>query len=201
MQHTYLGKETENERFEKALAEFTRSTQAVCTRIRSILGTEEAEIFKGHIYMANDPEIKQKVTAQILRGFNAEMATESACNYYIERFLASDEELTKQRAADIRDVKKSFLNILSGSRQTERELPVGSVIAARELTPSAVSFLDRRRTAAVLTETGGRNSHLAILLRAMGIPAVFSVSELMKRVNDGQKVIVDGDKGEIIPIE
>ena len=195
--NTYLGQKEENERFETALGEVTTKTKEVCARIRSIIGKSEADIFQGHICLAQDPEVQKEVKEKIARGFNAETAAESVFNRHIEHFLAAPHEWTRQRAADIRDIKHSFLSALCDEPQKKTVIPAGSVVAARELTPSAVSFLDRRRTAAVLTGEGGYSAHLAILLRAMGIPAVFSLKGLMDRVRDGQKVLVDGDKGEV----
>lgn len=191
----------EHARFKKALCDFTLKTEAAAGEIRRIVGHDEAEIFTGHIYMAHDPDIEKEIKRKIAHGFSAEMATESACDLFIEDFLNSSEEFTKQRAADIKDIKHSFLSILTGEKeQTFHDFPFGTVLAAHELTPSAVNFLDRRRTVAVVTERGDSSSHFAILARAMGIPAVLSVPELMKNVENSQRVIVDGTKGEIIKI-
>ena len=196
----YRGAEQECRRFEKALARYTERTRQIEAGIRRIVGEREAAIFNGHICMAHDPEMQKAVRAKIAGGFNAETAAESACQTYIEDFLRANDDITCQRAADIKDMQRSFVSILSEQEEKPQAIPVGSVIAAKELTPSAVTFLERRRTVAVLTEQGGRNAHLAILLRAMGIPAVFSVKHLMAALENGQKVIVDGNKGEVVEV-
>ena len=195
------GEKHENERFENALEEYCRQTEKTKDSLRRIVGKKESDIFIGHIFMAKDPNINRDIKRKISMGFNAEMAAESACERYIELFLNSDSELTRQRAADIKDVKNGFINILCGNDSFNKIIPFGSVLAAKELTPAAVNFLDRRRTAALVTESGSRNSHLALLARAMGIPAVLSVEGLLEKLKPGQRVIVDGNKGEIIEID
>ena len=194
------GEKHENERFKNALEEYCRQTEKTKDSLRRIVGKAGADIFKGHIFIAKDPDINEDIKRKISMGFSAEMAAESACESYIKQFLNSDSELTRQRAADIKDVKNGFINILCSNDAFNKTIPFGSVLAAKELTPSAVNFLDRRRTAAVVTESGSRASHLALLLRAMGIPAVLSVEGLLEKLKSGQRVIVDGNKGEVIEI-
>ena len=196
----YAGEASEKQRFERACHAFSEHTQHIEGSIRRIVGEQEAAIFKGHRLMADDPEMQAQVLRRIRLGLNAETAMESTCDAFIEAFSAAGQELTRQRAADIRDVKQALLEILCQTRPHNPEIPAGSVIAARELTPSAVRFLHRRTTLAVLCEHGGRASHTAILLRAMGIPAVFSVKGLLHTLENGQRVIVDANKGEIIPV-
>ncbi|MBQ6380464.1 MAG: hypothetical protein IJJ41_02540 [Clostridia bacterium] len=188
-------------RLEQALAEFTRRAEQSAGRIRRIVGKEEADIFTGHIYMANDPFIARELRQKIQSGYSAEMAMESACDSWIESFSQARAELTRQKAADIADIKKTVLGILSGKRIDGKKIPFGTVLAAKELTPSAVNILERRKTLAVLSERGSPRSHFAILVKAMEIPAVVAVEQLMKSVENGQRVIVDANKGEVIPLD
>ena len=196
----FSGVRAEKERYEQALSRFTEQTEGAVSALRRIVGTGEAAIFTGHIYMAQDPEMKKTIHQKIASGFNAELAMESACDSFIERFLRSESALTKQRAADVKDIKSALLALLVGKEKVKRRIPPGSVLAAGELTPSAAEWMDRRKTVAVLTESGDAHAHLAVLLRAMGIPAVFSVRNLMNTVRTGQKVLVDGKCGEVIEL-
>lgn len=198
--HAFRGIQAEQRRYESALHTFTRQTESAVGALRRIVGKEEADIFTGHIYMAHDPDIQKHIKEKIAGGFNAELAMESACDSVIDMFLHADSDITKQRAADVRDVKQSLLRILTDTDTRTKEIPFGTVIAARELTPSAVHFMQRRRTVAAVAEEGKRGCHFAVLVRAMGIPAVLSVKRLMQSVQNGDKVIVDGNKGEVIEI-
>ncbi len=199
-QRSSRGEKAEQRRYEAALCAFTQKTQAAAGALRRIVGKEEADIFTGHIFMAHDPDMQKQVKAKIAGGFSAEMAMETACESFIQKLLSAQSDFARQRAADVRDVKQSFLSILTNAPEAARHIPFGSVIAAKELTPSAVHLMDKRRTVAAVAEQGERACHFAILMRAMGIPAVLSVSGLMERLHTAQKVIVDGDKGEIIPV-
>jgi len=196
-----LQAEEELLRFERALAVFTRRAEQSAVRIRSIAGKAEADIFTGHIYMARDPLIGKEIRRKIALGYSTEMAMESACDGWIEDFSSARSEITRQKAADIRDIKSAVLNILAGTEKENKKIPFGSVVAARELKPSAVLFLDKRRTVAAVCEQGSRRAHFAVLAAAMGIPAVMGVRALMEHIRDGQRVIVDANKGEIIPID
>ena len=197
---SYLGATTEQRRYEAALEAFTQKTHVAASALRRIIGKEEADIFTGHIYMAHDPEMQKNIKEKIAAGFNAETAMESACDSYIEMFLNSASELTRQRAADVRDIKKSMLSVLSGGDVRAQNIPLGSVITAKEFTPSAVRFMDRRRTVAAVAEQGTRGCHFALLMRAMGIPAVLSVKNAMSALHNADRVIVDATKGEIIKL-
>lgn len=198
---SYLGKQQEAERLQNALHIFTHRTEGAASAIRRIVGKEEADIFTGHIYMAHDPEMQKRMKRKIARGFNAETAMESACDYYITSFLNSESDITRQKAADVRDIRTSLLHILTETAVEPMNIPFGTVIAAKELKPSAVNFMERRRTVAALAETGTENAHFAVLMRAMGIPAVLSVKGLMQTLTTGQRVIVDGDKGEVVVLD
>ena len=198
--HLFQGEGEERRRLEKASTQFKEAMEQTAASLRRIVGKEEADIFQGHICIADDPEFRQQLHKRIYWGLNAETAAETALDEYITRFSQADAAFTRTKAADILDVKQTFLQLLSGQPQKRLCIPFGSVLAAKELTPSAVRFLDRRRTVAIVTQTGERCSHLAVLARAMGIPAVLSIGNLSQAVKNGQKVIVDGNKGEVIPI-
>ena len=196
----FRGEKEETRRLERATAQFCYNMEQSVASLRRIVGVEEAEIFHGHSLIAHDAEFQAEMRQRIYWGLNAETAAETTADMYIARFLEADSAMTRGRAADIKDVKNALLRLLCEQAQEMPIVPFGSVIVARELTPSAVRFLERRRTVAIVTEKGDRNTHLAILARAMGIPAVMSVKGLMQIVHSGQQVIVDGNKGEVILI-
>ena len=196
----YAGKQSEQRRYETALREFTHKTSFAASALRRIVGKEEADIFTGHIYMAHDPEMQRLIKEKIAGGFNAETATEIACDSFIDLFANAASEMTRQRAADVRDIKRAMLSILTAGEAKPKVIPYHTVITAKEFTPSAVHFMDRRRTVAAVAEQGKRNSHFAVLVRAMGIPAVLSVKDAMHTLHNADKVIVDGNCGEIIKI-
>ena len=77
-------------------------------------------------------------------------------------------------------------------------LPAGTVLAAHDLTPSMTIGLDKEHVAGILTETGGKTSHSAILARALEVPAVLSVPDVLGIAKDGVTAVVDGGEGAVI---
>ena len=159
----------------------------------------EAGIVRAQIPRLRDPELKQVIMNLILEGSSAESAVVSACNAFIELFEASDDEMLKERTADLRDLKERFLYRLTGRKGPDlSDLPEGSVIVAGELTPSMTLRMNGKCVSGIVTECGGSTSHAAILSRAMEIPAVLSVPDITKFVKQGDLLIVDGSEGRVL---
>lgn len=107
---------------------------------------------------------------------------------YIEMFSNVDDELMRQRATDIRDIRTRMLRLLLGVSSVDiASLPAGTVLAAKDLTPSMTVGLKKENISAILTEIGGKTSHSAILARALEIPAVLGIPQVLDQVSDGQQ--------------
>jgi phosphotransferase system enzyme I (PtsI) len=118
---------------------------------------------------------------------------------FINMFSGVDDELTRQRASDIKDIKDSLLRILLGVQSVNISgVAKGSVLIAKDFTPSMTSQINKDNVSAIITEVGGVTSHSAILARAMGIPAVLSVAGATTQISDGEQLIVDGFKGKVL---
>ena len=147
----------------------------------------------------NDPVLRSEIEKLISGGECAEAAVEQICNMFISVFSARDDELTKQRAADMEDLKSRLIRHLLGIDEVRfTSLPPDTVICIRELTPSMTAGLDREHVAGFITEKGGETSHCAILARALNIPAVLGAEGIVDLVGNGERIILDGDSGEII---
>ena len=124
---------------------------------------------------------------------------DSVCQMYIEMFSNVEDELMKQRATDIGDIRTRMLRLLLGIESVDvSAVPKGTVLAARDLTPSMTVGLKRENISAIVTEIGGKTSHSAILARALEIPAVLGIAGALEQLQDGQTAIVDGGKGEVM---
>ncbi len=191
--------DAESERFKKAVDLFCENTAKQAENLRKSAGDKEAEILEGHIKIIKDPYLCGEIEKLIDDGQCAEAALEHMCDMFIAMFSAADDELTKQRAADVRDIKSGILSILLGVQEIKiSDAPKGSVIVAKELTPSMTAGINKENIAGIITETGGKTSHSAILARALEIPAVLSVEGVVSKLSDGQQVIVDGTQGVVI---
>ncbi len=192
-------KKAETERFNDAVKIFCKNTEKQADSLRISAGEKEAEIMLGHISIVKDPYLTGEVEKLINDGQCAESAFENICDMFISIFSSTDDELTKQRAADVRDVKTGILKILLGIDDIDiSEAPKGTVLAAKELTPSMAAGINKENIVGIITETGGTTSHSAILARVLEIPAVMSIPDLLKLVQNGNTVIVDGSSGEVL---
>ena len=196
---TVTDTEAESQRFKAAVDAFCYNTEKQAENLRSSAGEKEAEILAGHIQIIKDPYLSGEIEKLIADGQCAESALEHMCDMFIAMFSAADDELTKQRAADVRDIKSGVLGILLGVNEIKvSDAPKGTVLVARELTPSVTAGIVKENIAGIITETGGTTSHSAILARALEIPAVLSVEGVASSLKNGDTVVVDGSEGAII---
>ena len=191
--------QTEKIRFNDALKLFFERNERLSERVRKTAGDSAAEIILGHIMMMKDPYMCSEIEKKIDAGQCAEAAVEAVCDLFITMFSAVDDEMTKQRAADVKDIKSEMLALLLGVHTVDlSDLPKGTVLVAKELTPSMTACINKENVVGFITEVGSKTSHAAILARAMEIPAVLSVENATERLKDNSLVIVDGIRGEVL---
>ncbi|MBM6816501.1 phosphoenolpyruvate--protein phosphotransferase [Olsenella uli] len=189
----------EKQRYAAAVAKFIEQTNAQIERMKVTVGEEAAAIMGAHIEFAEDDGIKDMVNGSIESGMCAEQAVSEAYDMYYNMFSNMEDELFRERAADVADVKTGLLADLLGKEVVDLStLPENSVVVVHELTPSMTADIDKDNVAAIVTETGGRTSHSAIIARALEIPAVLSVADVTKNIKSGDMVIVDGSRGRVL---
>lgn len=191
--------EAEKARYNEALAKFIDQTNKQIERMKQSVGEEAAAIMGAHIEFAEDEGIKDMVNGSIDSGMCAEQAVSEAYDMYFNMFSNMEDELFRERAADVADVKTGLLADLLGKQVVDlSSLPENSIVVVKELTPSMTADIDKENVAGIVTETGGRTSHSAIIARALEIPAVLSVADATKNIKSGEMVIVDGTLGKVI---
>ena len=189
----------EKQRYAAAVAKFIEQTNAQIERMTQTVGEEAAAIMGAHIEFAEDEGIQEMVNGSIEAGMCAEQAVSEAYDMYYNMFSNMEDELFRERAADVADVKTGLLADLLGKEVVDLStLPENSVVVVHELTPSMTADIDKDNVAAIVTETGGRTSHSAIIARALEIPAVLSVPDCTKNIKGGDMVIVDGSRGRVL---
>lgn len=187
----------EKERFRAALNQAMEETDALAKDLATRVGEEEAEILNGHLMLLSDPMLTGEIENTIA-GENAcsEYAIENVCNMYADMFASMGDELMQQRATDMRDIKTRMQKILLGVSSVDiASLPAGSIIVAKDLTPSMTAGINPDNVCGIVTELGGKTSHSAILARALEIPAVVAVEGFINNVKDGDTVVLDGSEG------
>lgn len=193
---TITDTDAEIKRYDDAVAAFTEKTHAMAEAMKESVGEHNAEILEGHILLLTDPGMDEITKGAIMSGTCAEAAFESTCDMFAGMFQMADDELTRQRATDIGDIKVRMLKILTGTPDVNiSEVPAGTILVAEDLTPSMTAGIVKENVAGIITAVGGKTSHSAILARALEIPAVLSVDGIVDMVSDGMTAVVDGCDG------
>ncbi|TDV40861.1 phosphocarrier protein HPr /phosphoenolpyruvate--protein phosphotransferase /PTS system IIA component (Glc family) [Pseudomonas helmanticensis] len=160
-------------------------------------GEAEAEIFKAHQELLEDPGLLDQAQALIDAGKSAAFAWRAATEETAIMFRQLGSALLAERAADLTDVGRRVLKLLLGIGEQALELPQGSILIADQLTPSQTAGIDTRKVLGFATVGGGATSHVAILARACGLPSICGVPVQMLALSNGTPVLLDADKGEL----
>lgn len=196
------GDEVDSE-IERLMGAIDTVAEGLEARRQKLLATgtaeKEAEIFAVHRMILADPSALKRVRERISKErLNAESCVQDLISVLEASMSDMEGNSVRSYGADISDPWRIVLRELMSS---EREAFVSGgervVLAATELTPHVVTYLDRDRVLAVITETGGRFSHGAVLARSFGFPCVVGVPNLLSRLVQGVRVIVDGDAGTV----
>ncbi len=159
----------------------------------------DGEIFSVHRMLLQDPSTVKRVEKTIReQRINAEAAVQALIDQFQRTLGGLEGDSVRGYAADFSDPWRGVLDALM-KREREHVLRAEEqvVLAAADLTPQVMTFLERERVLAVITETGGRFSHGAVLARSFGIPCVVGLPNLITRLEQGMRVSVDGEKGTV----
>jgi phosphocarrier protein FPr len=167
-------------------------------RLKEKTDASKAAIFSAHIELLEDPALIEEAEQAMGEGKTAAFAWNKAIANHANRLANLNNELMANRANDLRDVGNRVLRLLIGSGEVElKPLEVDSILIAESLTPSDTVQLDREKVLGFCTTTGGATSHVAILARSLGIPAVAGIDAKALDIPDGTEIVLDGDLGEI----
>lgn len=196
----YSGADNECKRLDNVVNRYTAETKTLIDSLKKEAGEKNAEILEGHLVMLADPfmigQMKENITSSSM---TAEKAVDEVCGMFYTMFSSTDDELTRQRATDVNDIKNSLLKILLGIEEVDiARVPKGSVLIASDFTPSMTSKIDPQNVEAIIGEVGGVTSHSAIIARAMGIPCILGVKDADNIFSSGESLIVDAIKGVVI---
>lgn len=191
--------EAEIARFKAALEQSIEDTGALAADLATRVGEKEAEILNGHLMLLSDPMLIGEIENSIKNdGVNSEFAIEQVCNTYADMFASMGDELMQQRATDMRDIKTRMQKVLMGVESVDiASLPAGTILVAKDLTPSMTAGINPANVTGIVTELGGRTSHSAILARALEIPAVVAVNDFLNNVKNGDEIVLDGSDGTV----
>jgi phosphotransferase system enzyme I (PtsP) len=161
---------------------------------------EHQEILETYRMFAYDEGWSRRINEAIDSGLTAEAAIERVQQRTRARMQEIDDPLLQERMHDLEDLSNRLLRIVSGRMGTAAQtgLTHDTVLIARNLGPAELLEYDRRRLKAVLLEEGSLTSHMVIVARAIGVPAIGRLHDIRHSVEDGEPILVDGDNGSII---
>ena len=176
--------------------------RAVKTRAEENAGIAEAAIFDVQIAILQDTELRNRVETLVRQNLAAEKAFDLVMLEWREHFGRSANPMMRERVGDLMDVHIRLLSLLLDLPDHD---PVGlepgsnAILVTHDLTPSLTIQLDRRAIAGIATDAGTRTSHVAILARSLGLPAVVGLIDATAKLQSGDRVILDGTNGTLIP--
>ena len=197
---TVSDSEAEVNNFMRVLDITKAETEEMSQALEKNASAKEAEILFGHIMLMSDPMLMDEIVNRIKgESVCAEYVIEEVCNQYAAVFASMDDELMQQRATDMIDIKTRLIKKVLGIENTDlSKLPYGSILVAKDLTPSMTAGLNPDNVLGIVTQFGGKTSHSAILARALEIPAVVGLSNLPEDISDDTDILLDGESGEVI---
>ena len=186
----------EKERYHQAVETAVTQLDQLYDKALREVGEESAAIFRTHQMMLRDDDYTETVENMIdSRQVNAEYAVLSAGNHFAQMFQSMEDEYMRGREADVRDISKRLIRILSGNETTDRIADEPVIIVADDLAPSETVQLDKDLVLSFVNVHGSVNSHTAILARTMGIPALIGTPIPLDDTIHGKIGIVDGNHG------
>jgi phosphoenolpyruvate-protein phosphotransferase len=189
----------ERHALETAISAAREQLEVTARRLAIEADPEKAEIFRAHQELLEDPDVIDGATAAIRDGKSAAWAWRQSYGAQAERLLALRNPLLAARATDMRDVGRRVLHLIVGRDAAPPKLPADAIVVAEDLTPSDAASLDRTRVRGLCTTMGSATSHVAILARGLGIPAVAGIDPHVLDLQDGERVVIDGDAGTLRP--
>jgi phosphotransferase system enzyme I (PtsI) len=189
-------------RLHKAIDGAKARLEQVKKRAEAHAGPEEAAIFDVQIHILSDVELIERVESLIRQNIGAEKAFDLVMIEWRQHFARHAQPMVRERVGDLTDVQIRVLSILLGLPDHDPvDVPKGSnaILVTHDLTPSLTVQLDREAISAIATDAGTRTSHVAILARSLGLPAVVGLRDATSRLHAGEQVILDGSSGLLLP--
>ena len=188
--------EAELERFREAVRATAKKLTETAARLQEAGSEEEAGIFEAHVELAEDPELDSGVEERVRGLESPEAAVLAVAEEYAAELAAMDDEYLAARADDVRDVAAQVSGELTGRGAAALEtLRTPSVVVAKSLAPSETARIPKGMALGFVTAEGSRTSHVSIMARSMGVPAVVGVGPALETAFDAKTLALDGAQG------
>ncbi|MBL8959773.1 MAG: phosphoenolpyruvate--protein phosphotransferase, partial [Gemmatimonadetes bacterium] len=188
-------------RFHEVLVRARERLDAVRDRAARQAGAEEASIFEAQRMILDDGAIVSQVEAYIRQNLGAEKAFDVVMQEFRQHFARSHAPMLRERVGDLTDVHIRVLSLMLGLGDhdpVDVRKGANAILVTHDLTPSLTVQLDREAIAGIATDSGTRTSHVAILARSLGIPAVVGLRDALQRLRGGETLVLDGSNGLLV---
>jgi len=186
--------------FKRALVDSKEEIARIREKVAKRIDPDHAKIFDAQMMIIQDDLINDQVIEKIKKGrSNAEFAYRRVIDQIVGTLSSSKDEYLKERIMDINAVANRLIyNLLGMKRLTLESIDSPVILVARSLSPGDVVHMKKESILAFATDMGGGTSHVALLAKSMGIPAVVGLKNFFDQARDKQNIILDGVKGEVI---
>lgn len=184
-------------KFRKAVLQTRQDLQALAEQVAAYVAQDTLAIFDMYQGMLDAASLGTAVEEKIKEGWQAQTAVKLVVDDFIRQFENLDDSYLRERAVDVRDLGQRVLGHLQHIEKVAIQVPEATILVAEEVTASMLASIPRQRLQGVVSLRGSPNSHAAIMARSMGVPAVFSVSDVPLSYLEEQFLVVDGYSGEI----
>jgi phosphotransferase system enzyme I (PtsI) len=186
-------------RFRHAVEEAKQELEQIKAMTEKRMGSAKAEIFEAHLLLLEDPDLIDAIIENIENeGVNAPYALHEVANSFIEVLSSMDNELLRERAADVRDVSGRIMSRLHGvSYGAVSAINEPCVLIAEDLTPSDTAQLNLDYVLGFVTEAGSRTSHSAIMARSLELPAIVGAGAAAAVIENGSMIVIDAIEGTV----
>jgi phosphotransferase system enzyme I (PtsP) len=189
----------EIERLDRAIEAMRASVDELIGRTESAGDGEHRDVLEAFRMIAHDRGWLRRLNEAVMSGLTAEAAVERVMNDARARLQRQTDPYLRDRLHDLSDLANRLLHQLAGQALTldPSELPENAILVARSMGPAALLDYDRQRLRGLVLEEAGAASHVAIVARALSIPAVSEVANISEIAEQGDAIIVDGGTGEV----
>jgi phosphotransferase system enzyme I (PtsP) len=191
--------ETERKRLDAAITKLRADLDRMLERGDVAESGEHRDVLEAYRMFADDPGWQRKMQEAVATGLTAEAAVERVQSNTRARMLRSTDPYLRERLHDLDDLGHRLMRQLMGQDHapTRDQLPENAIVVARSMGPAALLDYDRKRLRGLVLEEGGPTSHVSIIARALGIPAVGEAANAVGIADPGDPVIVDGTAGTV----
>ncbi len=189
--------EAEIEVFDDAIDLAKSDIRGLQTRLSVALTQDDQALFDAYLQMLSSTSLIDQVKARIRQGSWASGALRTTINEHVQMFMAMEDPYMRERAEDIRDLGRRILRFIQKGRHKPPPYPEKTILVGDEITATMLAEAPLERLVGVISAKGSSSSHVAILARALGIPAVVGLKDLPVARMEGQSLITDGYNGRV----